>query len=78
MITETRHHITFKLDDELFAIDVAQVREVLEDRQGAQRSQLHAGRHQRARGCDPGGGSAYDSGCPEEPPPCTPGSLSWS
>lgn len=30
MITETRHYITFKLGDELFAIDVAQVREVLE------------------------------------------------
>ncbi len=30
MITETRQYITFKLGDELFAIDVAQVREVLE------------------------------------------------
>lgn len=28
--TETSQHITFKLGDELFAIDVAQVREVLE------------------------------------------------
>ena len=30
MITETRHYMTFKLGDELFAIDVGQVREVLE------------------------------------------------
>ena len=30
MVTETRHYMTFKLGDELFAIDVAQVREVLE------------------------------------------------
>jgi purine-binding chemotaxis protein CheW len=30
MITETRHYMTFKLGGELFAIDVAQVREVLE------------------------------------------------
>jgi len=30
MITETRQYITFKLGDELFAIDVVQVREVLE------------------------------------------------
>ncbi len=30
MITDTRQYITFKLGDELFAIDVAQVREVLE------------------------------------------------
>ena len=30
MITETHPYITFKLGDELFAIDVAQVREVLE------------------------------------------------
>src|SRR5436305_10143102 len=30
MITETRQYMTFKLGDELFAIDVAQVREVLE------------------------------------------------
>lgn len=30
MITETRQYITFRLGDELFAIDVAQVREVLE------------------------------------------------
>ena len=30
MITETRQYITFKLGDELFAIDVAQVREILE------------------------------------------------
>ena len=30
MITETRQYITFKLGDELFAIDVARVREVLE------------------------------------------------
>lgn len=30
MITETRQYITFKLGGELFAIDVAQVREVLE------------------------------------------------
>jgi purine-binding chemotaxis protein CheW len=30
MTTETRQYITFKLGDELFAIDVAQVREVLE------------------------------------------------
>lgn len=30
MITESRQYITFKLGDELFAIDVAQVREVLE------------------------------------------------
>ncbi len=30
MITETRQYMTFKLGDELFALDVAQVREVLE------------------------------------------------
>src|ERR1035441_1609998 len=30
MITETRQYMTFKLGDELFAINVAQVREVLE------------------------------------------------
>jgi purine-binding chemotaxis protein CheW len=30
MLTETREYITFKLGDESFAIDVAQVREVLE------------------------------------------------
>jgi purine-binding chemotaxis protein CheW len=30
MVTETRQYMTFKLGDELFAIDVAQVREVLE------------------------------------------------
>jgi len=30
MITETRQYITFKLGDEVFAIDVAKVREVLE------------------------------------------------
>ncbi|MFN7996742.1 MAG: chemotaxis protein CheW [Bryobacteraceae bacterium] len=30
MINETRQYMTFKLGDELFAIDVAQVREVLE------------------------------------------------
>jgi len=30
MIIETRQYMTFKLGDELFAIDVAQVREVLE------------------------------------------------
>jgi purine-binding chemotaxis protein CheW len=30
MITETRQYITFRLGDELFAIDVARVREVLE------------------------------------------------
>jgi len=30
MITETRQYLTFQLGDELFAIDVAQVREVLE------------------------------------------------
>jgi purine-binding chemotaxis protein CheW len=30
MITQTRQYMTFKLGDELFAIDVAQVREVLE------------------------------------------------
>jgi len=30
MTTETRQYMTFKLGDELFAIDVAQVREVLE------------------------------------------------
>ena len=30
MIRETRQYMTFKLGDELFAIDVAQVREVLE------------------------------------------------
>ena len=30
MITETRQYMTLKLGDELFAIDVAQVREVLE------------------------------------------------
>lgn len=30
MITETRQYMTFKLGNELFAIDVAQVREVLE------------------------------------------------
>ena len=30
MITETRQYMTFKLGDEWFAIDVAQVREVLE------------------------------------------------
>ena len=30
MITETHQYMTFKLGDELFAIDVAQVREVLE------------------------------------------------
>ena len=30
MITETRQYMTFKLGDEFFAIDVAQVREVLE------------------------------------------------
>ena len=30
MITEARQYMTFKLGDELFAIDVAQVREVLE------------------------------------------------
>jgi purine-binding chemotaxis protein CheW len=30
MITETCHYITFKLGDELFAVDVKQVREVLE------------------------------------------------
>ena len=30
IITETRQYMTFKLGDELFAIDVAQVREVLE------------------------------------------------
>lgn len=30
MITETRQYMTFRLGDELFAIDVAQVREVLE------------------------------------------------
>ena len=30
MITETRQYMTFKLGDELFAIDVAHVREVLE------------------------------------------------
>jgi purine-binding chemotaxis protein CheW len=30
MITETKQYITFKLGDELFAIDVSQVREVLE------------------------------------------------
>jgi purine-binding chemotaxis protein CheW len=30
MITETHQYITFKLGDELFAIDVAKVREVLE------------------------------------------------
>lgn len=30
MITESRQYMTFKLGDELFAIDVAQVREVLE------------------------------------------------
>jgi purine-binding chemotaxis protein CheW len=30
MITEIRQYMTFKLGDELFAIDVAQVREVLE------------------------------------------------
>jgi purine-binding chemotaxis protein CheW len=30
MITETRQYMTFKLGDELFAIDVAQTREVLE------------------------------------------------
>jgi purine-binding chemotaxis protein CheW len=30
MITETSQYMTFKLGDELFAIDVAQVREVLE------------------------------------------------
>lgn len=30
MITETRQYMTFKLGDELFAIDVSQVREVLE------------------------------------------------
>src|SRR5579872_3753369 len=30
MISETRQYMTFKLGDELFAIDVAQVREVLE------------------------------------------------
>lgn len=30
MITEIRQYITFKLGDEVFAIDVAQVREVLE------------------------------------------------
>ena len=30
MIAETRQYMTFKLGDELFAIDVAQVREVLE------------------------------------------------
>ena len=30
MITETQQYMTFKLGDELFAIDVAQVREVLE------------------------------------------------
>ncbi|MEI9972945.1 MAG: chemotaxis protein CheW [Ignavibacteriota bacterium] len=30
MITETRQYMTFKLGDESFAIDVAQVREVLE------------------------------------------------
>jgi purine-binding chemotaxis protein CheW len=30
MITDTRQYMTFKLGDEVFAIDVAQVREVLE------------------------------------------------
>lgn len=30
MIAETRQYMTFELGDELFAIDVAQVREVLE------------------------------------------------
>jgi len=30
MITETRQYITFRLGDELFALDVSQVREVLE------------------------------------------------
>lgn len=30
MITETRQYMTFRLGDELFAIDVSQVREVLE------------------------------------------------
>jgi purine-binding chemotaxis protein CheW len=30
MVTETRQYMTFRLGDELFAIDVAQVREVLE------------------------------------------------
>jgi len=30
MITETRQYITFRLGDELFALDVARVREVLE------------------------------------------------
>jgi purine-binding chemotaxis protein CheW len=30
MITETRQYMTFKLGDELFAINVAQVREILE------------------------------------------------
>ena len=30
MVTETRQYMTFKLGDELFATDVAQVREVLE------------------------------------------------
>jgi purine-binding chemotaxis protein CheW len=30
MITETKQYITFRLGDELFAIDVSQVREVLE------------------------------------------------
>ncbi|BBA69669.1 chemotaxis protein CheW [Geobacter sulfurreducens] len=29
-ITETRQYLTFKLDDEVFAVDVAKVREILE------------------------------------------------
>jgi purine-binding chemotaxis protein CheW len=51
-ITETRQYLTFKLGNEIFATDVAKVREVLDltTITAIPRTPgLHAGRHQSAR-----------------------------
>ncbi len=68
MITETRQYMTFKLGDELFAIDVAQVREVLEVSQITKvptAPGVYARRGQRAGPGDPGRGSSPRFGLPE-------------
>ena len=56
-ITETRQYLTFKLGNEVFATDVAKVREVLDldsNYTDPAHTRVYGGRHQPARQRSPG------------------------
>ena len=58
-ITETTQYLTFKLEEEVFALDIAKVREVLDftaDNQGAAHPGVHEGGDKPQGQCGASGG----------------------